>query len=77
MRTIAREPTYAIKAIRQWMALYHEEYEYSTSLAESCADALDIYEERLQYTIPEIVYAIALEILTRGLTIPWSRQGSR
>jgi len=61
MKHRAVEPVYDTKAIRQWMALFHEDYEYSTGLAESCADALDLYEERIHYTIPEIVYEIALE----------------
>jgi hypothetical protein len=63
MGYLLKDPMYDVSSIRTWIACNYEEYEYATQLAESCADALDIYEERINYTIPEIVYEIAMEFI--------------
>jgi hypothetical protein len=60
-KAVMAQPTTSKQAIREWMALYHQDYEYSTNLAEACADALDLYEDGTYYTIPEEVYEIAME----------------
>jgi hypothetical protein len=61
MKKPVQDPMYDVKAMRQWMMLNHHDYPHSTALAESCAEEFDVYEERLHYTIPEVVYEIALE----------------
>lgn len=55
------QPATSRQAIRAWMALYHQDYENATQLAEGCADDLDLYEDDTYYTIPEDVYEIAME----------------
>lgn len=55
------------KQVAKWMRFRVEDYVDGcgevncTALAEAAADELDIYEDRVEYTIPEFVFEVAFE----------------
>lgn len=55
------------KQVAHWMRLRVDDYVDGcgevncTKLAEDAADALDIYEDRVEYAIPEFVFEVAFE----------------
>ena len=45
--------------VKLWMTLFRKDYETSTELAEAAANNYDLYEERVQYKIPEWVFEVS------------------
>lgn len=48
------------RRVNGWMRQHSKECDNSTSLSEQCADALNLYENQFDYTIPEFIFEIAL-----------------
>ena len=51
------------KMVVFWMKDNAHEYCTSTELAEAAADEFDLYEDDIDYVIPEVVFEAALEVL--------------
>lgn len=52
------------KLVKGWMRLHGGEYSNSTTASENCADELDLYENHVDYPIPEYVFEIALDYVS-------------
>ena len=50
-----------VKTVESWMRNNADDYETPTELAEAAADWLDIYEDEIDYEIPEWVFELALK----------------
>lgn len=49
------------KLVTGWVRNHARDYDNSTQLAEACADELDLYEDKVQYTIPPYIFEISGE----------------
>lgn len=56
-----RLPAKLEQDVKKWMSLHANEHENSTSLAEEAASIFGLYEDTVDYTIPEIVFELSLK----------------
>lgn len=49
--------------VRNWCNTHKNEYDNSTQLSEGCCESLDLYEDNVEWKIPEWLFEIAGEIL--------------
>lgn len=56
-----RLPAKLEQDVKKWMSLHANEHENSTSLAEEAASVFGLYEDTVDYTIPEIVFELSLK----------------